>query len=135
AMTRAGIELGCLAQVVRRPPRRLTRPFKRPVADGAATAAGLALALSLPPLPLRALSRKRGIAVGLVTQSWRGWAADLFKGAAIECVLAAGAGAATVAMTRRYPRTWWLPASAGSVLFGAGLAALAPVVLDPVFND
>jgi STE24 endopeptidase len=135
AMTRAGIELGCLAALVRSPPRRLTRPFKRPVAGGAATAAGLAVALSLPPLPLRAVARKRGIAVGLVTQSWRGWAADLVKGSAIEAVLAAGAGAATVAVTRRYPRTWWLPASAGSVLFGAGLAALAPVVLDPVFND
>jgi STE24 endopeptidase len=135
AMTRAGVELGCLALLVRRPPRRLTRPFKRPVADGAATAAGLAVALSLPPLPLRVIARKRGIAVGLVTQSWQGWAADLLKGAAIEAVLAAGAGAATVAVTRRYPRNWWLSASAGSVLFGTGLAALAPVVLDPVFND
>ena len=38
-------------------------------------------------------------------------------------------------MTRRYPHRWWLPASAGSVLFGGALAALAPVVLDPVFND
>jgi STE24 endopeptidase len=50
-------------------------------------------------------------------------------------VLAAGAGAAAVAVERRYPRSWWLPASAGSVLFGTGLAALAPVVLDPLFND
>ena len=134
-MTRAAIELGCLAALVRRPPRRLAQAFKQPVAAGAATGAGLAVALSLPPLPLRAISRKRGIAVGLVTQSWRGWAADLLKGGAIEAGLAAGAGAATVAITRRYPRGWWLPASAGSVLFGAGLAALAPVVLDPVFND
>src|SRR6185437_7152071 len=30
---------------------------------------------------------------------------------------------------------WWLPAAGGSVVFGGGLAALAPVVLDPVFND
>jgi STE24 endopeptidase len=135
AMARAGIELGSLALVVRRPPRWLNRRSKRPTAAGAATAAGLAVALSLPPLPLRAISRKRGIEVGLITQSWRGWAADLLKGAAIESVLAAGAGAGAVAITRRYPRGWWLPASAGSVLFGAGLAALAPVVLDPVFND
>jgi STE24 endopeptidase len=135
AMTRAGIELGCLTALVRRPPRRLSKPFTRPAAGGAATAVGLAVALSLPSLPFRAIARKRGIAVGLVTQSWRGWAADLLKGSAIEAVLAAGAGAATVAVTRRYPRTWWFPASAGSVLFGTGLAALAPVVLDPVFND
>ncbi len=93
------------------------------------------MVLSLPPLPLRAIARKRGMAVGLVTQSWRGWAADLLKGGAIEAVLAAGAGGAAVTITRRYPRGWWLPASAGSVAFGAVLAALAPVVLDPVFND
>ena len=40
-----------------------------------------------------------------------------------------------MAVTQRYPRRWWLPASAGSVLFGALLAAVAPVVLDPLFND
>ena len=135
AMTAAGIELACLALLVRRPPRRLTTGFSQPEAGGAATAAGLAVVLTLPALPFRAIARKRGVAVGLVTQSWRGWAADLLKGGAIEAVMAGGAGAAAVALTRRYPRTWWLPASVGSVLFGAGLAALAPVVLDPVFND
>jgi STE24 endopeptidase len=135
ALARAAIELGALASVVRRPPRWLARPFKRPVVGGAAAGAGLAVGLSLPALPLRAISRKRGMAVGLVTQSWRGWAGDLAKGGVIEGALAAGAGAAAVAVARRYPRAWWLPASAGSVLFGGALAALAPVVLDPVFND
>src|SRR6185437_4503503 len=135
AMARGAIELGSLAFLVRRPPRWLNRPSKRPVAGAAATAAGLALAMSLPPLPLRAIARKRGIAVGLITQSWRDWAADLLKAGAIEAVLAAGAGAGAVAVTRRYPRGWWLPVSVGSVVFGAGLAALAPVVLDPVFNE
>ena len=134
-MARAAIEVGSLTLVVSRFPGRLSGPFKRPVAAGAATAAGLVVALSLPPLPLRAIGRRRGLAVGLVTQSWRGWAADLLKGTAIETVLAAGAGGAAVAIMRRYPRGWWLPAATGSVLFGAGLAALAPVVLDPLFND
>jgi STE24 endopeptidase len=105
------------------------------VAAAGVTAAGLAVALSLPPLPLRVISRKRGIAVGLVTQSWRDWGVDLLKSAAIEAVLAGAAGSAAVAITRRYPRGWWLPAAGGSVVFGAGLAALAPVVLDPVFNE
>src|SRR5205823_376642 len=54
---------------------------------------------------------------------------------AIEGALAAAGGAAVVALTRRYPRHWWLPAAAGSVMFGGVLAALAPVVLDPLFND
>lgn len=135
ALAGGAIELGSLALLVRRPPRRLYRLFRGPEAAGAASAAALVVGLSLPPLPLRAIARRRGISVGLVTQSWRGWAADLLKGAGIEAVLACGAGAAVVALTRRYPRGWWLPASAGSVVFGTGLATLAPVVLDPLFND
>jgi STE24 endopeptidase len=135
AMARGSIELASLVLLVRRPPRWLNRRFRRPAVGGAATAAGLAIALSLPPLPLRAIARRRGIKVGLVTQAWRDWGLDLLKAGAIEAVLAAGAGSATVALTRRYPRGWWLPAAGGSVVFGAGLAALAPVVLDPVFND
>ena len=135
ALAGAAVEIGALALVARRPPRALFERFRRPAVGGAVTAAGLAVSLSLPALPLRAIARKRGMGVGLVTQSWRGWAVDLVKGEAIETVLAAGAGAAVVAITRRYPRKWWLPASVGSVVFGGALAALAPVVLDPVFND
>lgn len=135
ALARAAIEVGSLALVVRRPPRWLSAGSQRPVLAGAAAGAGLATGLSLPPLPLAAVSRRRAKAVGLVTQSWWGWAGDLAKGAAIEAVLASGAGAATVAVTRTFPRRWWVPASLGAVAFGAGLAALAPVILDPVFND
>jgi STE24 endopeptidase len=134
-LARTGVEAGALALVVGRPPRWLGRKFRRPAAGGALAAATLAVGLSLPPLPLSAIARRRGISVGLVTQSWRGWAADLLKGAAIEAALAGGAGAAAVAVMRRYPRRWWLPASLGSVVFGAVLAAVAPVVLDPIFND
>ena len=105
------------------------------MAGGAATAAGLSLGLSLPTLPLRAISRRRAIAVGLDTQSWGGWAGDLAKASAIQTVFAAAA-------RRRGPgRHAALPAvlvgadGGGSVVFGAVLAALAPVVLDPIFND
>jgi STE24 endopeptidase len=135
ALTRAAVDVAALAFVVRRPPRWLARTFRRPVLGGAASGAGLAVALSLPSLPLSAIARRRGMAVGLVTQSWRGWAADLVKGQLVEAVLAGGAGSAAVAIARRYPRGWWLPASAGSVLVGAVLATVAPVVLDPLFND
>ena len=105
------------------------------MAAGALTGAGLAVAGTLPTLPLAVLSRRRAISVGLITQSWRGWAGDLVKSTAIGAGLAAGAGAGAVAVTRRYPSGWWLPAGAGSVVVGAAFAALAPVVLDPVFND
>ncbi len=133
-IARAVVETGALALLVRRPPRALRRLSARPVTGGAVAGAGLAVALSLPALPLSALSRERARRVGLLTQSWGGWGVDLVKANAIGAGLAAGAGAAAVAATRRYPRSWWAPAGAGSVIVGTVLAALAPVVLDPVFN-
>ena len=134
-LARSAVDLAALGLAMRTLPGALPAGLRRPIAAGALTAAGLAVAGTLPTLPLAALSRRRAIAVGLVTQSWRGWAGDLAKSTAIGSVLAAGAGAGAVAATRRYPSGWWLPAGAGSVVVGAAFAALAPVVLDPVFND
>jgi STE24 endopeptidase len=134
-LTRTAVEGAALARLVRRPPRWLSPASVPPPLAGALGAAGLVTALSIPPLPLSVISRWRAIKVGLVTQSWRGWALDLVKANAIGGVMAGGAGAGVVALTRRYPTTWWAPAAAGSVVFGAVLAAVAPVVLDPIFND
>jgi STE24 endopeptidase len=124
-----------LAMVVRWPPSPLRRPTTRPVLAGAGAGAALTVALALPPLPLAAVARRRAKAVGLVTQSWRGWSLDLAKATAIQSALAAAGGAAAVATTRRFPRAWWLPASGAAVAVGAVFAALGPVLLDPVFND
>ncbi len=134
-LSRSLIDVAVLALLVRRPPQALRRSWAAPAAGGAATAAGLGLALSVPTLPLRAVSRRRAMAVGLDTQSWGAWAGDVAKASAIQMVFLAGGGAAVVAVTRRFPRAWWAPLGVGSVAFGAGLAALAPVVLDPIFND
>jgi STE24 endopeptidase len=134
-MARAAVELASLSLVIRRPPAVIARSWTRPVAGGAAVGALLSVGLSAPPLPLAAVSRRRAITAGLDTQSWPAWAADLAKASAIGTALAAAAGAGVVAATRRYPRYWWAPAAGSSVVFGALLAALAPVVLDPLFND
>jgi STE24 endopeptidase len=161
-LSRSALELGALAAVVlgsrrrshgtsgalllqragraasqrraRRRPRTV-RALASPSLAGAATGAGLALGMTGLGLPLSVVARRRAIAVGLITQSWRGWAGDLVKQLGIEAVLAGGAGAAVVELTRRYPRGWWLPAAGGSVALGTLLGALAPVVLDPIFND
>jgi STE24 endopeptidase len=135
AMARAAVDLAVLTALVRRPPEVLRTGRQTSAAADFTRAAGLAVALSLPALPLAAVSRKRAIDVGLVTQSWRGWGADLVKETAIQAVLVGAAGSAMLGVTRRYERRWWLAAAGGSVLFGSLLAALAPVVLDPIFND
>jgi STE24 endopeptidase len=137
ALSLAGtaIDLAAISYLSLRPPSWLSRVGGRPVAGGAAAGALLGIGLSLPTLPLVAISRRRAMAIGLDTQNWADWGRDLVKAQAISAVFAAGAGAAVVAATRRWPRTWWAPAAAGSVAFGAVLTALAPVVLAPIFND
>jgi STE24 endopeptidase len=134
-IARSGLALGAMAVAVDRIPRALPARLRQSLLGGAVAGAGLALTGSLAPLPLSIVARRRSIAVGLITQSWRGWAVDLVKAQTIATTISAGAGAATVAVTRRYPQGWWLPAAAGSVVIGSVFAALAPVVLDPVFND
>ncbi len=134
ALARGAVELGALAVLTFRPPRVLRRR-RRPVGAGAVAAGALAVGLSLPPLPLAVLSRRRAISVGLATQSWRGWALDQVKATGIEAALAAAAGGAGIATIRRFPRGWWALGAAASVLVGTLFAALGPVLLDPVFND
>jgi STE24 endopeptidase len=131
---RLAIEIGLLVYVVRRPPRRLRGPFKRPVVAGAATAAALAVALTAAALPVRAIARERAKDVGLVTQSWPGWAADVVKSTAIEAVFVGAGGGLLLFGMRRFGRHWWAPAAAVVVAFGVVMTYASPIVLDPLFN-
>jgi STE24 endopeptidase len=131
---RGALELAALAVVVRRPPAAPARWPRAEVAAGAASAAALAAGATLLGLPLRAVSRERARRVGLVTQSWGGWLGDLAKGLAIELPVASGGGALLVGGLRRLGPGWWLPGAAAVTAFGTGVATLAPVLLDPLFN-
>src|SRR3954470_1265405 len=123
-----GVELALMTAPAARPPRVLER--SRPALAGAA----LSVVSTLAPLPPRAVARRRAVRIGLVTQSWGGWALDLVKAGAIDAGLAAGGAAAADALIRRLPRAWWLPASALVTGFSAVAAFAGPVVLDPLFN-
>ena len=128
------IEIGLLIALVRRPPQQLRGRFVRPVLAAAATGAGLAVALELVPLPLRAYARERAIDVGLVTQSWPAWAWDVTKGLAIGGALAGIGAAIAIGLMRRFGRQWWLPGSAAVVAIAAVFIYAGPVVLDPLFS-
>jgi STE24 endopeptidase len=134
-IARSLLELAALTSLVRRTRRAARDRPARPYAGAAIAAAAGVAGMTVLALPLSAASRRRAIAVGLVTQSWGGWAVDVVKATAIEAALAGGAGAAMIGLIRRFPRGWWLPAAGGSVAVGALLGALAPVLLDPLFND
>ena len=128
------VEGGLLVLLVRRPPSRLRGPFRRPVLAGALAGAALSAGLTLATLPLGAVMRQRAVDVGLVTQSWGGWAVDVAKSMAIGGLLAGAGGAIFVGLQRRFPRHWWAPGSVAVVAIGAVFLYAAPVVLDPVFN-
>src|SRR5207247_5887074 len=84
--------------------------------------------------PLAAVGHRRAVAVGLSTQSWRGWAGDLAKSGAIGLTLTGAGSAGAVALMRRFRGRWWLPASGAVAAFGAAMLYAGPVVLDPIFN-
>jgi Zn-dependent protease with chaperone function len=130
---RVAVELVLLGLVVRRPPRALLGA-RRPVLTGAAAAAAQAAGGTLATLPIAALSRRRSQRVGLVTQSWGGWAGDLAKSVVIESALTGAGGALLVTGAQRLGTRWWLPGAGAMMAFGVIASTVAPVLLDPLFN-
>ncbi len=128
------VELGLLTLLVARPPRRLRGPFRRPILAAAVAGAALSVLVNAVPLPLQVVARQRAKDVGLVTQSWPGYAFDLVRSWAIGAVFAGIGAAIAVGLIRRMPRTWWIPGSVAVVAFGAITTYAGPIVLDPIFN-
>jgi Zn-dependent protease with chaperone function len=133
------VQAGVLAFLVARPPRRMLALAERagrghPLAAGALAGAGLVTVLRLAPLPFDAIARERAVDVGLVTQSWSGWASDLVKSVGIGAAFAAAGAALFLWLMRRFPRRWWLAGSAAIVVIEVLFVWLAPVVLAPLFN-
>ena len=128
------VQIGVLALLVARPPRRLAGPFRRPVLAAAATGAALSVTVSLAALPLKAVGRERARDYGLITQSWGGYARDVAVSWGIGALIAGTGAAGAVGLIRRFPRHWWLPGSGLVVAFGVATIYAGPVVLDPLFN-
>jgi STE24 endopeptidase len=128
------LEGAVLVWLVARPPRALRRRHRRPVLAAAAAGAALSVFVGLVAVPLQAVAHQRAVDVGLSTQGWVDWSADLAKAWAIGAVFAGAGAGAGIALMRRFPRGWWLPASGAVVAFGVATTYLGPVVLEPIFN-
>ncbi|WP_214110615.1 M48 family metallopeptidase [Acrocarpospora catenulata] len=72
---------------------------------------------------------------GLSTQHWPDWSADRLKNFGLQVAISAVTVLVVVALARRWPRRWWIPASAGAFLLTLGLSFAYPVLVEPVFND
>ena len=73
-------------------------------------------------------------AFGLSTQTPAAWFLDRAKGALITIVLAVPLGSLLALLWRRYPGHWVLPAWGLGGVAMILLVALAPIVIDPLFN-
>lgn len=128
------IDAGVLARLARRPPAVVARSAGRPVAGAALSGSAVSVLLGAAGLPVASVMRKRALDVGLATQSWRGWAVDVAKGAAIGAALSAAGAAVAESLIGRFGERWWLPGGAVGAVAAAGLTFAGPVVLDPLFN-
>jgi STE24 endopeptidase len=128
------LEGAVLVLLIAHPPKALVRMGRRPIAGAAAAGAALSIGLTVIGLPLAAVSEQRARDVGLSTQNWGSWAADVAKSTAISGLMAAGGAAVAIALIRRAPQRWWIPGSAAIVGFSALLVFASPVVIDPLFN-
>lgn len=129
---------GTLAVLALRPPVRVRRLLERAegrrVRGGALVGAGLSLTLAAAGLPLSIWAHERAVDYGLATQSLDAWLADVGKSAAIGAVIAAAGGAVGVALIRRFPIRWWIPAAGVVTAFAVLVLYLSPVLIDPLFN-
>src|SRR3954468_14390136 len=129
------IEAGVLVLIWRRAPERLRESGRRhPILVAAAATAAISVALGVATLPVAAIARERAKDVGLVTQSWAGWAGDVAKSQAIGALLYGAGGALLMGGLRRFGGRWWIPGAAVVIAFGVVITYASPVVLDPLFN-
>ena len=71
---------------------------------------------------------------GMSNQSFGAWLGEAAKSAAIATPLSALAVALLFVGVRRRPRTWWAFGAAGTAAFSAFGIAVAPVLIEPLFN-
>jgi STE24 endopeptidase len=132
------IEGAVLVVIAVNPPRPVRRALERlgarPLLGGAAAGAGVALVVAVATLPTGLIAHGRAVDAGLSGQSTGAWLWDVARATAISAGFAAIGAALLLALVRRLPRTWWIPAAAGATLLAVVFTWLAPIVLAPIFN-
>ena len=128
-----------LVVVAVKPPRPVRRALERLGAGRSSAprprAPGVALAVAVATLPTGLIAHDRAVDAGLSDQSTGGWLWDVARSTAIAAGFAAIGAALLLALVRRLPRAWWVPAAAGATLIAVVFTWLAPVVLAPIFNE
>lgn len=108
---------------------------RRPLAGAAAAGAAISITVAVAGLPFAAAAQERAVDYGISTQGLGSWLIDQGKATAIAAALTAAGAALLIALARRLPRAWWVAAAGAIVVYAVVFAALAPVLLAPLFND
>ena len=114
--------------------RALDRLGRRPVLGAAAAGAGVSLLTTIATLPVSLISHERSVDVGLSTQSLGSWFWDVARSAGITALLTAGGAALLMALVRRFPRAWPVPAAVAVSGLAVVFVWIGPVVLAPIYN-
>lgn len=95
----------------------------------------LMLTLTALGLPLDAYQQSISRQYGLSVQGWGSWFGDVVKGQAVSLVILTLAIWGITSLIRKSPRRWWFYTWLIAMPVTVFLIFLAPVVLDPLFNN
>src|SRR4051794_4224021 len=126
ALAGMAVDAAGLVALLRRPGVLPRRPGPQ--------AAAVSLGLTAAGLPLSVIGRRRAIRVGLITQSWRGWAGDVAKASTIGAGFAAAGAEVQAGLERRLGERWWLAGAGAAAVTGVAYLVAGPLLLDPLFN-
>ena len=100
------------------------------------TAAVVGMTLAVTVVTLAFAAREHAIErhYGLTLQGWGGWTTDLLRAYAVGTVTTLLVIVVIVALARRLPRSWWIPAAALGAALVIGGSFVYPYVVEPVFN-
>ena len=92
------------------------------------------ITISILQLPLDAYQQKISLQYGLSVQGWGSWLGDVAKGGLIGIVLFTFIAWIIATLIRKSPRRWWLYSWIIVYALVVFVAAIAPIVIEPMFN-
>ncbi|HEY2390306.1 MAG TPA: M48 family metallopeptidase [Candidatus Angelobacter sp.] len=95
----------------------------------------LMLTVTILGLPLDIYQQSLSLQYGLSVQGWGSWLRDVAIGQALSLVIFTFAIWGVTSLIRRSPTRWWFYTALIAVPCVVFLIFLAPIVLDPLFND
>jgi STE24 endopeptidase len=93
------------------------------------------LTLTVLGLPMDAYQQHISREYGLSVQGWGSWFGDVAKGQAVSLIILTLAIWGITTLIRKSPRRWWFYTWLIAVPFLIFLIFLAPLIIDPLFND